>query len=80
MTQRAPKRADAIDALAVTRATLRARNLPMARLDGVERELLLLVAHGMRQPREAKRTSTARACIARPRKPIVEALCALGFG
>ena len=38
-------KSDPIDALAVARAALREPNLPTARLDGVERELRLLVDH-----------------------------------
>jgi transposase len=38
-------KSDPIDALAVARAALREPNLPVARLDGVERELRLLVDH-----------------------------------
>lgn len=38
-------KSDPIDALAVARAALREEGLPMARLDGVERELRLLVDH-----------------------------------
>jgi transposase len=38
-------KSDTIDALAVARAALREPNLPYARLDGVERELRLLVDH-----------------------------------
>lgn len=38
-------KSDAIDALAVARAALREPGLPAARLDGVERELRLLVDH-----------------------------------
>jgi transposase len=38
-------KSDAIDALAIARAALREPNLPAARLDGIERELRLLVDH-----------------------------------
>jgi transposase len=38
-------KSDPIDALAVARAALREPDLPIARLDGVERELRLLVDH-----------------------------------
>jgi transposase len=38
-------KSDPIDALAVARAALRESDLPIARLDGVERELRLLVDH-----------------------------------
>jgi len=38
-------KSDPIDALAVARAALREPDLPVARLDGVERELRLLVDH-----------------------------------
>jgi transposase len=47
-------KSDPIDALAVARAALREPNLPMARLDGVERELRLLVDH--REDLVAERT------------------------
>lgn len=40
---RTPGKSDPIDALAVARAALREPDLPVARLDGVERELRLLV-------------------------------------
>ena len=40
---REPGKSDPIDALAVARAALREPNLPPARLDGIERELRLLV-------------------------------------
>lgn len=40
---REPGKSDPIDALSVARATLREPNLPTARLDGIERELRLLV-------------------------------------
>jgi transposase len=42
---REPGKSDPIDALAVARAALREPNLPPARLDGIERELRLLVDH-----------------------------------
>lgn len=42
---REPGKSDPIDALAVARAALREAELPAARLDGVERELRLLVDH-----------------------------------
>lgn len=47
-------KSDAIDALAVARAALREPNLPVARLDGAERELRLLVDH--REDLVAERT------------------------
>ena len=47
-------KSDPIDALAVGRAALREPNLPIARLDGVERELRLLVDH--REDLVAERT------------------------
>jgi transposase len=42
---REPGKSDPIDALAVARAALREPDLPVARLEGVERELRLLVDH-----------------------------------
>jgi transposase len=42
---REPGKSDPIDALAVARAALREPNLPAARLDGIERELRVLVDH-----------------------------------
>jgi transposase len=42
---REPGKSDPIDALAVARAALREPDLPVARLDGAERELRLLVDH-----------------------------------
>jgi len=42
---REPGKSDPIDALAVARAALREPGLPVARLDGIERELRLLVDH-----------------------------------
>lgn len=42
---REPGKSDPIDALAVARAALREPDLPMARLEGVERDLRLLVDH-----------------------------------
>lgn len=42
---REPGKSDPIDALAVARAALREADLPVARLDGPERELRLLVDH-----------------------------------
>jgi transposase len=42
---REPGKSDPIDALAVARAALREPDLPMARLDGPEREVRLLVDH-----------------------------------
>jgi transposase len=42
---REPGKSDPIDALSVARAALREPDLPVARLDGVERELRLLVDH-----------------------------------
>jgi transposase len=47
-------KSDPIDALAVARAALREPDLPTARLDGVERELRLLVDH--REDLVAERT------------------------
>ena len=47
-------KSDPIDALAVGRAALREPDLPIARLDGVERELRLLVDH--REDLVAERT------------------------
>lgn len=47
-------KSDPIDGLAVARAALREPNLPIARLDGVERELRLLVDH--REDLVAERT------------------------
>ena len=47
-------KSDPIDALAVARAALRKRDLPLARLDGPERELRLLVDH--REDLVAERT------------------------
>lgn len=47
-------KSDPIDALAVARAALRESDLPVARLDGVERELRLLVDH--REDLVAERT------------------------
>lgn len=44
-SNREPGKSDPIDALAVARAALREPDLPAARLDGVERELRLLVDH-----------------------------------
>jgi hypothetical protein len=44
-SNREPGKSDPIDALSVARAALREPNLPTARLDGVERELRLLVDH-----------------------------------
>ena len=42
---REPGKSDPIDALAVARAALREPDLPVARLDGPERDLRLLVDH-----------------------------------
>ncbi len=42
---REPGKSDPIDALSVARAALRERDLPIARLDGAEREVRLLVDH-----------------------------------
>jgi transposase len=42
---REPGKSDPIDALSVARAALREPDLPVARLDGIERELRLLVDH-----------------------------------
>ena len=47
-------KSDPIDALAVARAALREPDLPVARLDGAERELRLLVDH--REDLVAERT------------------------
>ena len=47
-------KSDPIDALAVARAALREPDLPVARLDGVERELRLLIDH--REDLVAERT------------------------
>lgn len=47
-------KSDPIDALAVARAALREPNLPIARLDGVEREIRVLVDH--REDLVAERT------------------------
>ncbi|KOS54671.1 transposase [Rhodococcus rhodochrous KG-21] len=47
-------KSDPIDALAVARAALREPNLPVARLDGIEREIRLLVDH--REDPVAERT------------------------
>ncbi len=44
-TAREPGKSDPLDALSVARAALREPDLPIARLDGVERELRLLVDH-----------------------------------
>ena len=44
-SNREPGKSDPIDALSVARAALREPGLPTARLDGVERELRLLVDH-----------------------------------
>jgi transposase len=44
-TAREPGKSDPLDALSVARAALREPDLPVARLDGVERELRLLVDH-----------------------------------
>ena len=44
-SSREPGKSDPIDALAVARAALREPDLPTARLDGVEREVRLLVDH-----------------------------------
>lgn len=51
---REPGKSDPIDALAVARAALREPDLPVARLDGPERELRLLVDH--REDLVAERT------------------------
>lgn len=53
---REPGKSDPIDALAVARAALREPDLPVARLDGPERELRLLVDH--REDLVAERTRT----------------------
>ena len=53
---RTPGKSDPIDALAVARAALREPGLPVAHLDGVERELRLLVDH--REDLVAERTRT----------------------
>ena len=52
--RREPGKSDPIDALAVARAALREPDLPVARLDGPERELRLLVDH--REDLVAERT------------------------
>jgi transposase len=44
-SSREPGKSDPIDALAVARAALREPDLPTARLDGIEREVRLLVDH-----------------------------------
>src|SRR6266480_3227854 len=44
-SSREPGKSDPIDALAVARAALREPDLPVARLDGPEREVRLLVDH-----------------------------------
>ena len=44
-SNREPGKSDPIDALSVARAALREPDLPTARLDGIERELRLLVDH-----------------------------------
>jgi transposase len=44
-SNREPGKSDPIDALSVARAALREPDLPVARLDGVERDLRLLVDH-----------------------------------
>lgn len=44
-TAREPGKSDPLDALSVARAALREPDLPIARLDGIERELRLLVDH-----------------------------------
>jgi transposase len=44
-SNREPGKSDPIDALSVARAAVREPDLPMARLDGLERELRLLVDH-----------------------------------
>jgi transposase len=44
-SNREPGKSDPIDALSVARAALREPDLPSARLDGIERELRLLVDH-----------------------------------
>jgi transposase len=53
---REPGKSDPIDALAVARAALREPDLPVARLDGPERELRLLVDH--REDLVVERTRT----------------------
>jgi transposase len=53
-------KSDAIDALAVARAALREPSLPLARLDGVERELRLLTDH--REDLVCERTRVINAC------------------
>lgn len=53
-TGREPGKSDPIDALAVARAALREPGLPVARLDGPEREVRLLVDH--REDLVAERT------------------------
>lgn len=53
-------KSDSIDALAVARTALREPDLPAARLDGVERELRLLVHH--REDLVAERPASSAAC------------------
>jgi transposase len=53
-SSREPGKSDPIDALAVARAVLREPDLPVARLDGVDREIRLLVDH--REDLVAERT------------------------
>jgi transposase len=55
-------KSDPIDALAVARAALRAPGLPIARLDGPEREVRLLVDH--REDLVAERTRVIGAALA----------------
>ena len=55
---REPGKSDPIDALAVARAALREPDLPVARLDGPERDLRLLVDH--REDLVAERTRASR--------------------
>lgn len=54
-SSREPGKSDPIDALAVARAALREPDLPIARLDGAEREIRLLVDH--REDLVAQRTA-----------------------
>jgi len=56
-SSREPGKSDPIDALAVARAALREPDLPVAALDGTERELRLLVDH--REDLVAERTRAA---------------------
>jgi transposase len=57
---REPGKSDPIDALLVARAALREPNLPVAHLDGVEREVRLLVDY--RDVLISDRTATSLVC------------------